>query len=215
MSEIITCRSVRKIYWPNIALDDVSFSLSETGVHLLVGPNGSGKSTLLSILAGAERPTSGYVRVLGLDPWRDSERLASRVRALLDRTNLPLWLPCINVVEVASRISRTPWPKVSELAETLGVNSYWERPYGTYSTGMRRKCLLLLAFIGDVELILLDEPFQGLDPNSREVVVRLMEEKARGGTTLIVATHVVTERLTQLAKTTIRMELGRIVEIKR
>ncbi len=213
--EVIVARGVRKVYWPNVALDDVSLSIDVPGVHLLVGPNGSGKSTLLSILAGAERPTKGYVRVLGFDPWRDSSKLASRVKALLDRASLPVWMPCIDVVRVAGSIAGVSWSEVREIAGVLGVDVYWERPYGAYSTGMKRKCLLLLAFTGYPEVLMLDEPFQALDMPSREVVVDLITERAGRKTTVLVATHMIPERLEKQVKTMIRMELGRIVEVKK
>lgn len=211
--EVIVVRSLRKVYWPNVALDNVNLSINDPGVHVIVGPNGSGKSTLLSILAGAERPSSGYVRVLGLDPWRDSSKLAPKVKALLDRATLPVWMPCIDMVKVASSIAGAPQSEVKEIAGMLGVDSYWERPYGAYSTGMKRKCLLLLAFIGYPEVLMLDEPFQALDVTSREVVVDLIGERARKGKTILVATHVIPERLEKQMKTITKMELGKVVEV--
>ncbi|MDT7866637.1 MAG: ATP-binding cassette domain-containing protein [Desulfurococcales archaeon] len=213
--EVIVAKRIRKVYWPNVALDDVDLSIEGPGVHVIVGPNGSGKSTLLSILAGAERPSSGYARVLGLDPWRDSSKLAPRVRALLDRVSLPVWLPCIDIARATAKITRTPWQEILGVAEALGVDTYWERPYGAYSTGMRRKCLLLLAFTGKPEVIMLDEPFQALDMKSRETIVDMISEKAEKGTTVLVATHIIPEKLEKQVKTIIKMELGKIVEIKK
>ena len=212
MEPVILARDVRKVYWPNVALDGVSLTLEEPGVHLILGPNGSGKSTLISILAGAERPSSGYVRVLGFDPWRDSGKLAGRVKALLDRVNLPPWLPCRDLVEATVEYSRSSWGDVLEVAGKLGVTGYWSRPYGTYSTGMKRKCLLLVALTGEAEVLMLDEPFQGLDRVAVSTVVDIVEYKARRGVTVVIATHVIPERLLEVTKTVTRMELGKVVE---
>jgi len=210
---IVLVRELRKVYWPNVALDNIDLTIEEPGLYLLLGPNGSGKSTLLSILAGAERPSAGLVRVLGLDPWRDSPKLAGRVRALLDRASLPPWLPCLDMVKTAIEMHGAKWEHVAGLAEELGVTAYWSRPYGVYSTGMRRKCLLLLAFTGEAELLLLDEPLQGLDRASTDIVIKTVERRAREGSTVIVATHIVPETLTNIAKGTIKMELGKIIEL--
>jgi ABC-2 type transport system ATP-binding protein len=80
---------------------------------------------------------------------------------------------------------------------------------------MRRKCLLLLAFTGKPEVIMLDEPFQALDMKSRETIVDMISEKAEKGTTVLVATHIIPEKLEKQVKTIIKMELGKIVEIKK
>jgi ABC-type multidrug transport system ATPase subunit len=213
--EVIVAKRIRKVYWPNVALDDVDLSIEGPGVHVIVGPNGSGKSTLLSILAGAERPSSGYARVLGLDPWRDSRRLSGRLKALLDRVNIPPWSSCLDMARLQANIWGYNWGDVRELAEAIGVRGYWSRPYGTYSTGMRRRCLLLLALTGNPEVLMLDEPFQALDIKSRETIVDMISERAEKGTTVLVATHIIPEKLEKQVKTIIKMELGKIVEIKK
>ncbi|MDM7274681.1 MAG: ABC transporter ATP-binding protein [Thermoprotei archaeon] len=211
----VVARNVRKVYLFNVALDGVDLEVDSGGMSVLLGPNGSGKSTLLSIIAGAERPSSGYVKVLGLDPWRDSEKLSGKLKALLDRASLPPWASCREVAEVAAKTFKTPWSEVVETAEALGVTSFWERPYGTYSTGMKRKALLLTALIGDPEILLLDEPYQGLDVKSVETVTNMIVERAAKGQTIIIATHITPAKLMENAKMIARMELGKIVELKK
>jgi ABC-2 type transport system ATP-binding protein len=210
---VIEVRGLTKRYLFTVALDNVSFDIEGSGLTIVVGPNGSGKSTLLSILAGAERPSSGYARVLGLDPWRDSRRLSGRLKALLDRVNIPPWSSCLDMARLQADIWGYNWGDVRELAEAIGVRGYWSRPYGTYSTGMRRRCLLLLALTGNPEVLMLDEPFQGLDSATVETVTRMLVEKA-SKTTVVVATHIMPRALVESSKTMIRMELGRIVEIQ-
>jgi ABC-2 type transport system ATP-binding protein len=210
---VIEARGLTKRYLFTVALDNVSFDIEGSGLTIVVGPNGSGKSTLLSILAGAERPSSGYARVLGLDPWRDSRRLSGRLKALLDRVNIPPWSPCLDMARLQANIWGYNWGDVRELAEAIGVRGYWNRPYGTYSTGMRRRCLLLLALTGNPEVLMLDEPFQGLDSATVETMTRMLVERA-SKTTVVVATHIMPRALVESSKTMIRMELGKIVEIQ-
>jgi ABC-type multidrug transport system, ATPase component len=210
---VIEVRGLTKRYLFTVALDNVSFDIEGSGLTIVVGPNGSGKSTLLSILAGAERPSSGYARVLGLDPWRDSRRLSGRLKALLDRVNIPPWSSCLDMARLQADIWGYNWGDVRELAEAIEVRGYWSRPYGTYSTGMRRRCLLLLALTGNPEVLMLDEPFQGLDSATIETVTRMLVERA-SKTTVVVATHIMPRALVESSKTMIRMELGKIVEIQ-
>jgi ABC-2 type transport system ATP-binding protein len=210
---VIEARGLTKRYLFTVALDNVSFDIEGSGLTIVVGPNGSGKSTLLSILAGAERPSSGYARVLGLDPWRDSRRLSGRLKALLDRVNIPPWSSCLDMARLQADIWGYNWGDVRGLAEAIGVRGYWSRPYGTYSTGMRRRCLLLLALTGNPEVLMLDEPFQGLDSATVETVTKMLVERA-SKTTVVVATHIMPRALVESSKTMIRMELGRIVEIQ-
>jgi ABC-2 type transport system ATP-binding protein len=210
---VIEVRGLTKRYLFTVALDNVSFDIEGSGLTIVVGPNGSGKSTLLSILAGAERPSSGYARVLGLDPWRDSRRLSGRLKALLDRVNIPPWSSCLDMARLQADIWGYNWGDVRELAEAIGVRGYWNRPYGAYSTGMRRRCLLLLALTGNPEVLMLDEPFQGLDSATVETMTRMLVERA-SKTTVVVATHIMPRALVESSKTLIRMELGRIVEIQ-
>ena len=210
---VIEVRGLTKRYLFTVALDNVSFDIEGSGLTIVVGPNGSGKSTLLSILAGAERPSSGYARILGLDPWRDSRRLSGRLKALLDRVNIPPWNPCLDMARLQANIWGYNWGDVRGLAEAIGVRGYWSRPYGTYSTGMRRRCLLLLALTGNPEVLMLDEPFQGLDSTTVETVTRMLVERA-SKTTVVVATHIMPRALVENSKTLIRMELGKIVEIQ-
>jgi ABC-type multidrug transport system, ATPase component len=209
---VIEARGLTKRYLFTVALDNVSFDIEGNGLTIVAGPNGSGKSTLLSILAGAERPSSGYARVLGLDPWRDSRRLSGRLKALLDRVNIPPWNPCLDMARLQADIWGYNWGDVRELAEAIGVRGYWSRPYGTYSTGMRRRCLLLLALTGNPEVLMLDEPFQGLDSATVETMTRMLVERA-SKTTVVVATHIMPRALVEGSKAMIRMELGKIVEI--
>ncbi len=208
--DIIIVDRVSKRYGATRALSNITLRLGR-GLHLILGPNGSGKSTLLSIISGVERPDLGSVNVLGFDPWRDGRSLLNRVVSLLDRTSVYPWTSGVEIAAVAASERGVLWREVLELADYFGVSSYWAKPYMSYSSGMRRKLLLLLAFIGDPEVVIVDEPFQALDKEVSDRVVGVLLERVSRGATVLVATHIFDRRLLEASATITMMEQGRVV----
>ena len=212
MGESVAVEAVSKRYGSVAALSGVTLRVGR-GVFIIMGPNGSGKSTLLSIIAGAEKPDSGVVRVLGHDPWREQHKLAGRVSALLDRVGVHPWITGLTLLRAVSSVRGVDWGDVMEVAKTLSVTGYWFRPYASYSTGMRRKLLLAAALAGYPELIILDEPLQGLDSGSVSIVVELVAEAGVQGSTVIVATHIAPRSLVEAATGAALMLQGKVVEV--
>ncbi len=159
------------------------------GLNVVLGPNGSGKTTLLKILVGLTKPSSGKVTSLGMDPVKHSNKILRLVGVFIEGYQLPWWLSGKELAKMMASERGTPWSMVKELAEELGVVSYWERAVRSYSSGMRKKVELLLAFASAREALLLDEPFTLLDRNSVNVVSKLIERFSRD-IPVIVATHV-------------------------
>ena len=211
---VVEASGVTKRYGGVVALDGVGFRVYRGEVFMIIGPNGSGKSTLLSIIAGAERPDSGYVRVLGHDPWREQHKLAGRVSAVLDRTNVYPLSRGIDLARLAASSRGASWEEVLSLAEGLEITGFWLRPYAHYSSGMRRRLLILLALIGWPEVIILDEPLQAIDRRSWDSVVDVIVGGARrSGSTVIIATHIVPRSLVGRADRVMAMELGKAVAL--
>ena len=200
-----------KKYGATIALDNVTYVLEKEGLHVILGPNGSGKSTLLSILAGAEKPNRGSVKILGMNPLSENSKLRGLISALLDRTSLHPWIRGVDALRMAAIARGIPWGETKELAERLGITNYWGKAYASYSSGMKRRLLVALALLGFPKVILLDEPFQALDANASVEVLRLMLEAIKKGSTVIVATHTIVPGLLESASTIARMESGKIV----
>jgi len=187
---VVVLEGVSKRFSRTQALLGVSMELDRGSTLLLLGPNGSGKSTLLRILCGVLRPDEGCVRVRGLDPWFEGSRLWRFVACMCEGVSLSPEVSCFDVLEELVSRRGVDAGFVDWVADVLGVKSFWRRPFYCYSHGMKKRCLLALYFGADAEILVLDEPFEGLDRSGIEAVNRLVEYRARRGLTTIVASHI-------------------------
>ena len=180
-----------KNFGATIALRDVSLSLDK-GFHVIAGPNGSGKTTLLKIWAGLLRPSRGSVRTLGLNPWIERSRVLRRVHVAFEDINLPWWTTGLDYLKHVAYTRGIKWSEVVELAEVMGVTGYWSKGIRGYSSGMRKKVLLLQALIGEPEVLILDEPYTLLDSRSATTLQEIIWGKVKMGVTVVIATHIFT-----------------------
>jgi ABC-2 type transport system ATP-binding protein len=162
----------------------------------LVGPNGSGKTTLLNLITGQLRPTMGRVRVLGNSPWnRDALLrqigLCPAVDVLYPNVSAVEWVSYLAEMHGLSRINARQ--RAIESLEAVGLSDAMNRPMGTYSLGMRQRTKLAQAFAHDPSLLILDEPFNGLDPIGRVEMTEVLRNWVRGGRSLILASHILHE----------------------
>ena len=184
---VVEAEGVYKSFGPTVALSGVSVRLGR-GLHLLLGPNGSGKTTLLKLWAGLLRPSKGSVRTYGLDPWASRVKLLRRVSIALEDFALPWWMTGVEFSRMVSRVKGLPWGEARELASILGVDSYWQKRIRGYSSGMRKRLVLMMALLGG-ELILLDEPYTLIDKATVERLNKLIAESVKAGSTVVIATH--------------------------
>jgi len=176
------------------ALKGVSHSVPKGEVHVLLGPNGSGKSTLMKIVAGVLCPDSGRALVLGREPYKDSDvkgliGYAPQEYTLYDMlTGLENYLFYAGLEGVPRREAIERYKKIKEV---LGLRDWFEkRKVKTYSGGMARKTSIAVALAGDPEVLILDEPTTGLDPDARRKLWDALLRLKKEGKTLIVATHI-------------------------
>jgi ABC-2 type transport system ATP-binding protein len=194
---VITMRSVTKRFGQVTAVSDLSLDVAP-GVVGLVGANGAGKSTLLKILLGLVPPTSGSATVLGLDVATSGEQVRGRVGYMPEHDCLPPDVSATEFVVHLARMSGLPAPAARErAADTLRHVGLYEERYramGGYSTGMRQRVKLAQALVHDPQLVLLDEPTNGLDPAGREDMLSLIRRVgAEFGISVLVTSHLLGE----------------------
>ena len=174
-----------------------------------LGPNGAGKTTTIRCLLGHLRPTAGRVQGLGLDAWRDGVALRRRIAYVPGELRLPDRITGAEFVSGIGRLRGSFDPaRRDALAERLRLDLH--RPLRDLSTGNRRKVALLLAFVAQAELLVLDEPTNGLDPLIQHEFLVLVREASAAGTTVFLSSHVLSE-VQRAADRVAVLRAGRIV----
>lgn len=191
----IECQHVTKLYGTVIGLNDVWLEL-EPGAYGLLGPNGSGKSTFLNLLTGQLRPTIGSLRLFGEDPWNNRE--IRRRMGVCPEPDLPYdSLSGFSFVRYLLRLhgySRSEADqRTCHALERAGMTHAMHRRIGTYSKGMRQRTKLAQALAHDADVLVLDEPFNGLDPIGRHEMVEMIRGLASQGKSVLMATHILHE----------------------
>ena len=194
---LIETRALTKQYPRVRALDTLTVDV-EPGIVGLVGANGAGKSTLIKILLGLLQPTSGGVRVLGMDPGRQSEEVRARVGYMPEHDCLPPDLVAAEFVTHMARMSGLPRTaareRASEALRHVGLYEERYRQIGGYSTGMKQRVKLAQALVHDPDLLLLDEPTNGLDPAGRDAMLTLIHRiGTEFGISVVVCSHLLGE----------------------
>ncbi|WP_309125407.1 ABC transporter ATP-binding protein [Kocuria sp.] len=170
------------------AVDGLSLTARHGEVTALLGPNGAGKTTTLECAQGLQRPTSGTVRLLGQDPWRASPALRARVGVMLQDGGLPQAVRPLELLRHVASLYRAP-RDMDELVERLGIASFDRTVVRRLSGGQRQRVALAAALAGDPEVVFLDEPSAGMDPQSRNIVFDLVQQLRREGVCIILTTH--------------------------
>ena len=191
------------------AVDDLSFELERGSVTGFLGPNGAGKTTTLRMLLGLARPTSGQALVFGR-PFAELDAPATRVGAVLEASDLHPGRTARDHLRVLARAAGLPSQRVAEVLALVDLTEAADRRTEGYSLGMRQRLGLAAALLGDPELLVLDEPANGLDPEGVRWLRDFLHAFAgRGGTVLLSSHH-----LAEIAQTVDRVVIidhGRLV----
>src|SRR5579864_8522911 len=183
---------LRKTYGPVVAVDDVSFSVAAGEIFGILGPNGAGKTTTAECAIGLRSPDSGTIRLLGLDPRTDADKIHEIVGVQLQAGALPARLKVREILDMYRSFYRDP-ADVSELLEALGLAGKRDAYYRTLSGGQRQRLSVALALIGRPKIAVLDEMTTGLDPQARRDAWELIEGIRDRGTTILLVTHFMAE----------------------
>jgi len=182
---------LRKTYGDTVALDGVSLSVEEGEVFALVGPNGAGKTTLVRCLTGTTRPTEGSASLLGSPP---AEVEKSRVGVLPQEFSPPERLTPEELVGYyASLYPRDETRDPAEVVEEMGLGSSRGTRYSDLSGGQKSRLKVAVSLVNDPDVLFLDEPTTGIDPEGREDVWGVVERLADEGTTVFLTTHYMRE----------------------
>ena len=200
---------VARWYGNVVAVNDVTFGMG-AGVTGLLGPNGAGKSTLLHMLAGLLSPSSGMVLIEGRPPGRDLE-VYRRVGLSPERDAAYSFLTAREFALLSARLGRVRDPEAAarRVIGLVGLEGAEDRAIGGYSKGMRQRAKLAAALVHDPAILLLDEPFNGMDPRQRLHMMALLHDMAGQGRVILFSSHIL-EEVERLAQQVLVMVAGRL-----
>ena len=209
-SAVITVSHLAKHYGSVTAVDDVSFTVSAGTVVGYLGPNGSGKTTTLRALLGLVEPTAGSAG-FGGTPYVDLPHPARLVGALLDGMGAPPGRTArAHLGVLASAIGEVPPDRIDEVLDHVGLIDAAGRRVGGFSQGMRQRLGLAGALLGDPQILLLDEPSNGLDPEGIRWLRTTLRSFAAGGGTVLISSHVLAE-VEQTVDEVVIIDAGRVI----
>jgi ABC-2 type transport system ATP-binding protein len=191
------------------AVDGVTFTVPQGQLVALLGPNGAGKTSTLDVCTGFARPDAGVVTVFGLDAWRHSAALRPRIGVMLQAGGAHAAARTIEMLEVIARCSARPLDPMW-LLTTLGLQDSARTPVRRLSGGQVQRLSLAMALVGRPELLFLDEPTAGMDPQARHLVWDLLRAARSDGVSILLTTHLLDEA-ELLADRVVIIDRGRVV----
>ena len=206
---VIDVRGLTKRYGSVVAVDGLSFSLPRGTITGFLGPNGAGKTTTLRMLLGLAQPTGGDALVFGRR-YQQLEHPARRVGAVLESGDFDPGRSARNHLRALALVTSIPRRRTEELLELAQLQAAADRPVRTYSLGMRQRLGLAGALLGDPELLLLDEPANGLDPAGVHWLRGFLRQFADQGRTVLISSHVLAE-IAQTVDQVLIIDHGRLI----
>ncbi len=187
---ILTIEKISKNYGPVKALQEVSFEVPQGSVFGILGPNGSGKTTLLGIVMDVLKSTAGSFKLFDELPGAHHRR---RIGTLLETPNFYHYLSAVQNLKITAAIKQTDEADILRVLELVDLLPRKDSPFSTYSLGMKQRLAIAAALLGDPEVLVLDEPTNGLDPVGIAEIRELIRKLAAEGKTIIMASHMLDE----------------------
>ena len=187
----IEVSKLSKHFGPATALAGVDFSLAAGEFLTIFGPNGAGKTTMMRIIATLARPSSGSVRIFGQDVGRAGAGIRHRIGLVTHKSLLYASLSALENVAFFARMFGidNAEDRAREILVKMGLEHRMDDPLQTYSRGMEQRCAIARALVHDPDILLLDEPFTGLDPDAAERLQNLLASRDRTAGTVILTSH--------------------------
>lgn len=191
METILTLNNLTKKFGYLTAVKDLSFTINKGNVYGILGPNGSGKSTTLGIVLNVVNKTSGDFS------WFDGNTTThdalKKVGAIIERPNFYPYMSAYQNLKLVCKIKNVEYSKIDEKLEIVGLIERKDSKFSTYSLGMKQRLAIASALLNDPEILILDEPTNGLDPQGIHQIRSLIKQIASKGTTILLASHLLDE----------------------
>ena len=191
LETILSVKNLNKRYGALQALKNVSFEIKKGNVYGILGPNGSGKSTTLGIALNVVNKTSGEYSWFG--GTMETHQALKKVGAIIERPNFYPYMTAKENLELVCKIKGINYAKVNEKLELVGLTDRQNSKFSTFSLGMKQRLAIASALLNDPEILILDEPTNGLDPQGIHQIRDIIKQIASKGTTILLASHLLDE----------------------
>ncbi len=191
METILSLNNLTKKFGKLTAVDDLSFSIEKGNVYGILGPNGSGKSTTLGMVLNVVNKTSGDFK--WFDGTLSTHEALKKVGAIIEHPNFYPYMTAVQNLALVCKIKGTDKSKIEEKLEIVGLIDRKDSKFSTFSLGMKQRLAIASALLNEPEILILDEPTNGLDPQGIHQIREIIRKIAAGGTTILLASHLLDE----------------------
>jgi len=190
---VIETTDLSKRYRKTTAVDEISFSVEQGQVFGFLGPNGSGKTTTIGMLVGIISPSAGHFRLFGGSTPHELHQARQRIGGTLEYPNFYPYMSGLGNLKIVANIKRKSLKDVDEALEIVGMAKRKKGLFRTYSLGMKQRLAVAATLLGNPELVMLDEPANGLDPDGMREIREIIGRLADRGTTIFLSSHLLWE----------------------
>lgn len=191
MPHILSITNLTKRYGPIVAVDDLSFTIEKGNVYGILGPNGSGKSTTLGVVLNVVNKSAGNFQ--WFDGYGTTHEALKKVGAIIERPNFYPYMSAVQNLELVCKIKDVSSKKIEEKLDIVGLLDRKNSKFRTFSLGMKQRLAIASALLNDPEILILDEPTNGLDPQGIHQIREIIKKIAANGTTILLASHLLDE----------------------
>ena len=190
---ILECDNVSKKINKQMIVEKISFSVKEGEILGFIGPNGSGKTTTIKLILNLYKMDSGYIKINNYDLKKNFKKAISSVGAIIENPDMYMYLSGYENLILISKLYNIPKKRVEEVIELVGLKSRIHDKVSKYSLGMRQRLGIAQAIIHNPNLLILEEPTNGLDPSGIHDLKKIIKKLAKSGMAIIVSSHILSE----------------------